>query len=143
MKPFKLQAVLDYRQLLESKAQQEFAEAQERESALISRIRKEEKDLKQLCGDFEKQQKKGINAQKLALYENMISHKAGNVANLADKLKDARAEVADRREALKDASIEKKLMEKLKEQQEDEDRRQLRQKETSELDEIAVLFHKR
>jgi flagellar FliJ protein len=143
MKRFKLQSVLDYRQILENQAQQRLAESLDAEAALIVAIEAEEKELQNLYVDLAKRQQEGISLHDLTLYENRISHKIEQLALYADQLAELRQEIERRRHALKEACQEKKLMEKLKEKHEEAEMLQLRRQENALLDEVAVLFHGR
>jgi flagellar protein FliJ len=143
MKPFKLQSVLDYRQLLENRAQEKHAEILKREAGLIADIHKEQEELKLLYADLEERQQTGITSHELLLYEKRISHKTEKLTGHREGLEEVREELVASRQALCEASREKKLLEKLKENQEQEHRRELRRREAAVLDEISVQFHKR
>jgi len=143
MKRFKLQSVLDYRQILENQAQQRLAESLDAESRLIAEIEAGEQELQSLYVELARLQGDGMALHDLVLYENRISHKIEQLADFTDQLAELREEIERRRQTLRGACQEKKLMEKLKEKHEENELLRLRRQESALLDEVAVLFYRR
>ena len=115
MKPFKLQSVLDYRQLLKNIAHQELSTLLSIEKELISTVNIERNELDRLYGDQEERQRNGITPHELSIYENRFSHKAECLSQLEEKLEKTRREIERRRQTLYEASRDKKVLDKLKE----------------------------
>jgi flagellar export protein FliJ len=138
MKPFKLQAVLDYRQTLSNIAQQDLCKTLEEEIGLTLKLQKLRLELDKLYSDFAQLQQDGITPHELLLYETRCSHKAGFLAELEAKRDALRRKITSQRQALCETDRDKKLIEKLKEKQTYADNLMLHRKETAELDEIAT-----
>jgi flagellar FliJ protein len=143
MGKFKLQTVLGYRERLESLAQQEHAVAQQKECALLDRLAEKRMELATLHEEFEEQQRLGLSPQEFVLYSHHIDHTLTVLASLVEQWEAAREELECRRQALCQASQERKLLEKLKEKHLIEEQVQARHKEAIQLDEIAVQHFKR
>lgn len=138
MTKFKLQTVLDYRERLESLAQQAHAEALEWENRLLAELTAKRRDLDALREEFEDLQRKGLDAYEFSLYSNHIGHAMGQVADLVERWEAARDEVEARRQALCVAGQERQLLDKLKEKYLNEAYAEEQHKEALELDEVAV-----
>ena len=143
MKPFKLQAVLDYRQTLSNIAQQELYRTREEEKELIAKLREERQELDNLYADFAERQQSGITANELVLYENRCVHKAESLELLEKKLGTIRRKVTAQRLALCEADRDKKLLERFKEKQMDAYNLMLHRREVSKQDEIVIQKHGR
>jgi len=143
MGKFKLQTVLDYRERLESLAQQEHAKALQKESALMDRLAEKRVELATLHKEFEEQQQLGLTPQEYVLYTNHIEHSLASLAALVEEWETACEELECRRQALCKASQERQLLEKLKEKHRLDEQAELRHKEAVQLDEIAVQHFKR
>ncbi|MDX9710773.1 MAG: flagellar export protein FliJ [Trichloromonas sp.] len=138
MAKFKLQTVLDYRERLESLAQQAHAEALDRETRLLGELTAKRRELDSLREEFEGLQRKGLDAFEFSLYSNHIGHAMGRVAELVERWEAARDEVETRRQALCVAGQERQLLEKLKEKHLSEAYAEELHKEAVQLDEVAV-----
>ncbi|OGQ94848.1 MAG: flagellar export protein FliJ [Deltaproteobacteria bacterium RIFOXYD12_FULL_57_12] len=143
MKPFKLQSVLDYRQLQKNKAQQQLSEALRKEASLLLQLDREQHELKNLHEELRKIKAIGVTVHELELYENRCDHKMECLTLLASQLEKQQREIMARRQALSLAAQEEKMMEKLKERQIAEERQLLQRRERTEADEIAIRFHGR
>jgi len=143
VKPFAMDSVLKYRQQLEDAARQELFKAQEKETALRLRLREAEEELETLYRNLEQERRDATTAERLILYERRIGIVRERVAALADKVAGQQERVRRRRRHLLKASQERKVLEKLREQQNRNYRNHLEKKEALMLDEIAVLFHER
>ncbi|WP_305043688.1 flagellar export protein FliJ [Geoalkalibacter sp.] len=140
---FKLQPVLNYRQILEDQAKQELARSLQQEAELLGRLTAEEQELEQLYRDYEQRQRAGIGCAEMLLFQNRISHKVETVARLLDAMERLRQQIVRKRQGLTEASREKKLLEKLKEKNDEEFQQELKRREGIVLDEVAVQFHRR
>jgi len=143
MKKFKLEPVLTYRQILENQAQQKLAQALDREAALISEITRQEEELQALYAERDKRQQSGMAIHEMQLYENRISHQVQSLAEMVEQLDRLSRQVVASREALCDASRDKKLLEKVKEKHRMQQQAEMRRRESNLLDEVAVLFNTR
>ncbi|MDO3378077.1 flagellar export protein FliJ [Geoalkalibacter halelectricus] len=140
---FKLQPVLDYRQILEDQAKQDLARSLQQEADLLTRLTQEEQDLSELYRDLEEHQRDGIRCEYLLLFQNRISHKVETVARLVEDLERLRRQIDQKRLRLTEAGRDKKLLEKLKEKKRLEFEQESKRRDGIVLDEIAVQFHRR
>ncbi|MFP7756400.1 flagellar export protein FliJ [Thermodesulfobacteriota bacterium B35] len=143
MKPFAMDSVLKYRQQLEDAARQELFTAQEREADLRRQLGEAEAALEELCRNLENERRGATTAERLILYERRMQIVREQVAALAEKVAGQQERVRQRHRHLLKASQERKVLEKLREQQNRNYRNHLEKKEALMLDEIAVLFHER
>lgn len=144
MKYFQLQSVLDYRQVLVDRAQQELAEVQKQEKELLDEIELEKTAIQDLSTELESHKKQGINSQELLLYESCIRGKINFLNQYKKRLQEVRNDLLNKREKLLEASKEKKVLEKLKERRMEDHNQEVKRQETLMLNEIAtVLFLKR
>ncbi|MDY0212631.1 MAG: flagellar export protein FliJ [Desulfuromonadaceae bacterium] len=139
MKPFKLQAVLDHRQRLEDMAQQKLSQARMVEEALDEEHTTAQKQLNDLCIEYEQRQSKGMHSHEFMLYENRIEHQRNHITQLVWARKKAQDFVHECREELTGASRNKHLLAKLKEKNFAEQEQELKHKEMIELDEMTIL----
>jgi flagellar FliJ protein len=143
MRPFRLHTVLNYRQRLQDKAQERLVRAKEEEDRIRMEMEREQERLREMCRRFETRKKEGISVREVLVYQNHIGHIRNRLAQLDGELQSAQQEVARKERELRRASREKKLLEKLKEKQDHRYVQFLEDREKKELDEVAVLFHKR
>ncbi len=143
MKPFRLQKVLDYRQRLEDLGRIALAEALEQESRLLQQLEAGQQELGALYAEIEDHKREGIAPHELQLYEAHCSRKVAALAALAEQLDSARRQVLARREALCEASRDKKLLETVKERKQEETRLEEHRRDAINLDEIAIQSFKR
>jgi flagellar FliJ protein len=139
-KKFKLQPVLKHRGLLEDLARQRLAETMGQEKDLLDKISFQRGELKSLQTELIQHQSHGISVQDLLLYEGHIDHCGKALADLNRQHKHLQEAVSRCREALCQASQNKKLLENLKEKKMAEHRWHLLRMENRELDEIALQF---
>lgn len=143
MKSFKLQSVLEYRELVKDLAQQELSKTLQKEAVLIDDINQTKEELDNLYKDLKNRQHHGITPHELLLFENHCSYKERVIKSLKEKLVNIRNKITEQRQALCAADRDRKLLENLKKKQADEYTRLLQKKETNETDEIAVQIHGR
>jgi flagellar FliJ protein len=143
MKPFTMHAVLKYRRQLEDKALQNLTRELRIEAQLQEEFPQAEEELAGLSTALEHAQQRGISVDRLILFHQRIDLVKDLVAQRQTALKKQQAQVAIKRQLLLKASQDRKVIEKLKEQQNATYKRHLEKLEAGMLDEIAVLSHER
>lgn len=143
MKPFSMQAVLKYRQQLEDAAKQKFFQALEEERRLKEALRQTNEELAELYLSLKHDQDQGTTVDRLILFDRRIELVKEQVVLRQNELAKQQFQVAKHRKHLVQASKERKIMEKLREQQNAAYAHYLDKLETGMLDEIAVLSHER
>ncbi|NLX18685.1 MAG: flagellar export protein FliJ [Desulfobulbus sp.] len=143
MKPFRLHAVLNYRQQLEDTARQDLHHALELERKLHQSIREAEEDLQSRFLEIQRNKETGTTVDWLLLLEYQIDLLKEKLTALHDELRQQQAQVTVKQQQLIKTSQDRKIMEKLQEQQNSAYARYLEKKELIMLDEIAVLSHAR
>ncbi|MEZ4483684.1 MAG: flagellar export protein FliJ [Syntrophotaleaceae bacterium] len=139
---FKLQTVLNHRQRLEQVAQQKLAEALRREALLHQKVALQRSDLCRLQQELTVRQQSGIGVDELQRYRLSINRQRSLLSELLEQAQRLQREVASNRELLAEAAREKKLLEKLKEKKEAEQRYQENRLEMAKLDDIALRLGK-
>lgn len=143
MKPFSLHAVLKYRRQLEDRALQSLAQAVDVETRLTEALRAVEDELAGLYNDLQRDKEHGTSVDRLLLFDQRIDLVKEQVQQRRTALEKQRTQVAKRRQALLRAGKERKIMEKMEEQQNAAYTRYREKLEAGMLDEIAVLSHDR
>ncbi len=143
MKPFKMESVLKYRRQLEDVAQQELHREKAEEARVLQQVFTARQELASLYSNLQTERKQGTTVDRLRLFENKISMVHENITQLESDLEKQRQKVTDKTELLLKACKERKVLEKLRERQNNVYRKYLDKKETTMLDEIAVLYHER
>jgi len=143
MKPFSLHAVLKYRQQLEDMARQRLYQALEVEARLQEAQLKVDAELAELYRDLQQDQKQGTTVDRLILFDHRIELVKEEAVRRQTELDKQKIQVEKKRQQLIKTSKEKKIMEKIREQQNAAYAKYLEKKEAGMLDEIAVLSHAR
>ena len=143
MKPFSLGAVLKYRQQLEDGARQQLYEAMEAAARLQEQLFQTENELAELYASQQQDREAGTTADRLILFEHRIGLVKGHLTQQQSALDKQQHQVEKKRQHLVKTSKDRKIMEKLREQQNAAYKKYLEKKETGLLDEIAVLSHDR
>jgi flagellar FliJ protein len=143
MKKFKLDPVLNYRQMLENVECQKLSEVQVEKQKLLDSIDEVRQKLEDYYSNLEKRRNEGIVIQELMLLESNVQHHIEIFEKLLKKLNETEKKVEEQQLVLKEASRNKKLLESLKEKFVEKQKNLIQHKEQTEIDEIAVLFHKR
>jgi flagellar FliJ protein len=143
MKPFSLDSVLNYRVQLEKIAKNRLFEAEKKRAEALVRLQKEETIFRTLISDLAERQSQGMDVDEMIRYEERITLVKSEVDNLRTTLAEKEKAVLRERENTIHKSKERKVMEKLKERQNDAWQQYLDKKEAALLDEIAVIFHER
>ena len=142
MKPFRLDSILDYRKRLEDIAQNRLSEAKRQQELVQKKLTSETQQLSILINKTEELQSKPISILDLINYENRITYSKNNIEAIRKKLSE-KNEILDReRLHLLEKSRDRKILEKLKTQQNASWKQYLDKKEMAMLDEIAIVKHK-
>jgi len=136
--PFKLQSVLNYRQRLEDQAQQVLTQTLQRQVQLQEQISQCQLQLNACDAEVQRRQREGLTIMELAMFEDQIRHLRQLMVGYHSQLVKLKGQIESEREALLKAARERQVMEKLKEKQEAEYRRELDRKEREMLDEISL-----
>lgn len=143
MKPFTLHTVLKHRKNLEEQAIYHLARAREEEASVQRQVDNEEKALATLIENLATEQTLGIEVNRLAQFEQRIDLVKKQLLALQSLLHQKTEKVIRAQAQLISKSKDRKIMETLKEKQDEAWRHYLDQKETAALDEVAVIFHGR
>lgn len=135
---FKLQSVLDYRQLLENQAQQTLSGSLQQRAELLRHISRQQELLDHTDQDFCRRRQEGMRVADIELYEVRIHHCRKQLAELNRSLSQLDRRIAAERETLLHAAQKRQVMEKLKHRQEAEYKRELSRRERILLDEISL-----
>ena len=141
MKPFSLDAVLDFRKRLEDLAHARFIAAQNSEQQTRTRLQEEETLYASLVDDADRRQAEGIVIDELLSLEEHLLFVKNKIQILRRELSKRCDKTEQERQNLLKKSKEKQVMEKLKEKQNKEWQQHLNKKEAAMLDEIAILYH--
>jgi flagellar protein FliJ len=142
MKPFTLHSVLKYRRQLEDGARQHLFEALEAQAARQRQLGLADQELDELYALEMRSMETGVTPDRLALFEHRIDLIRKRRTTLQEELEKQTEQVRLRRRQLLAASKERRVMEKLRDNQNLAYQRHIDKKEAAMLDEIAVLFHK-
>jgi flagellar FliJ protein len=143
MKPFTMHAVLKYRQQLEDVARQKLYQALEVEARMHEALLQIKAELAELYNSLQKDKEQGTTVDRLILFDHRIELVKELAALRHNELEKQQVQVAKKRQQLVKASKDRKIMEKLREQQNAAYAQYLEKKETIMLDEIAVLSYAR
>lgn len=126
---------------MENIARNRLFEAKKIHRIISDKLAQETANLQRLTTETEEKKKEGIEIGALIRFEDKIKALAENIASIKKNLEE-KAKVVDVEQAnLLLRSKEKKVMERLKEEQNRNWRNYLNKKEAAMLDEIAVLRH--
>ncbi|WBF68754.1 flagellar export protein FliJ [Desulfovibrio subterraneus] len=135
---FKLQQVLDYRNQLEDQAKMAFTQAQQRYDAHVARVN----GLRQRLAEYEPKLYQTNNPSELWLLRNFVQALTLDVATAESRLLQLAQELNKARQNLVKKSQERKLLDKLKENQAKRHAKEERFKEQQQFDETATLRYK-
>lgn len=141
VKPFTLDAVLNYRKRLEDIARQRFVEAERIRETIRKKLMSEQETFGELCAEAELLQAEGITVSELIRYEERISYLKKSIQAIRKTLAEKEEIVAAEKKNLTTRSKGRQVLERLKEQQNTDWGEYLSKKEASMLDEIAVVRH--
>jgi len=135
---FRLQTLLDYRDLRERQAKQELAAALQQQEAVLVEIHRMRAELDCLCRDFVRRQAEGLPACEIELFQSSIQLRQSQLASLEEELQRKKALVTEARTQLLQLSKEKKSVERLRERHLLEQQQRNKRREGAILDEIAL-----
>ena len=141
MKPFTLHAVSKFRSQLETKALQELALAMKKEQELYEAYEATNQELNSLYAGLQHDKKQGTTVDRLLMFDQRIDLVQEVLHKRKKALEKQRGQVAKKRQHLLLASKNRKIIEKLEEQQNAAYKKHLERLEAGMLDEIAVLSH--
>ncbi len=135
---FKLQAVLDHRQLVEDNIQKELAQIKqlymENQTKLESLKNKETETMHIL----KREQAEGLSSHEVIAYQDFLRDLARRITKQKEELEDIREQEEEKKKCLCEAVKKRQILEKLKEQGMDRYHRNMLKKEREFIDEIAV-----
>jgi flagellar export protein FliJ len=143
VKPFTMHTVLRYRRQLEDLAQQTLHQALEAEARLQEMVQQTDKELTGLYADLQRDWEQGTTVDRLSLFESRINLVRQDLKSQQDALAEQQDQVTQKRKILVKKSKDRKIIEKLQEQQNAAYADFLKGKERAMLDEIATLSHER
>jgi len=138
MKPFSLDAVLDFRKRLEEIAQNRLFKARETVRNIENRLAREELLLQETIALKEQRQLEGIEIGELIRLEEKITLQSTGIVAIKKNLKDKKQLVVKEHETLMLRSKEHQIMKRLKEEKNKAWQNYLNKKEAAMLDEIGV-----
>lgn len=137
-KQFDMHQVLNYRKELEKQCKQEFSEAKHDLDMACRKLENEQEETACLAAEFCCRQEKIESITEMQLYADFFSRKREEIKQQQQKVELLDRVLEDRRQELQHATKEKKVIERLKEKQDDAFRREQLYKEGLLLDEIAT-----
>ena len=143
MQPFKLDAVIKFRKQLEDTARQNLFTALEEEAEAQAVLIRQQQDLDHLYLSLQKEKEQGTTAPRLIMLEDRMALVKEQVSAASEVIQKAQIEVESKRKALLKTSQDRKVVEKMKEKQNNTYKQHLNKKEIAMLDELAVLFHRK
>ena len=143
MKPFSLHAVLKFRNQLETRALQNLAQAMEVERQLQIAFEETKSELDELYAALQRDKEQGTSVDRLIMFDQRIELVKEQIHQRKKAVEKQQGQVAKQRQSLLKASKDRKIIEKLEEQQNAAYKKHLEKLEAGMLDEIAVLSHER
>lgn len=143
MKPFALEPLLKHRKTREEQAMYVLAKAQDEEMRVQAQLNHETNVLESLLESLANEQVQGIEVGRQAWFEQRIELVSQQVQAWKLQLQKKQERVLQAREQLISRSQELKIMETLRDKQNQAWQQYLHHKETTNLDEIATIFHNR
>lgn len=137
-KKFKLQSVLNYRQILTDQAQQQLTSSLQRKSQLEDELQQQQNCFQQLDQQLKVKQQEGLSVAEIDLFESQIFHRRRQILQLQQQLEPLERQILAERQELMNAARDKQVMEKLKDKQQAEYQQELSRQERAMLDEISL-----
>lgn len=141
MRPFRLNAVLNYRKRLQDIAQNRLFEAKKTQEIIRKKLESENNTLSEIIRDSERLQREGITISELIRFEERITFLKDKIKLVEKTLLEKTELVQKEQQNLIQRSKERQIMLRLKETQDKEWKTFLSKKEAAMLDEIALLRH--
>lgn len=141
MKPFTLHTVLEHRKRQENLAQHRLFEAKKIRQIIADKLELEVNSHRTLIAEAEMKKQEGIEIVALIRIEDKINAIGENIRAIRKNLEDKEKTVELEQANLLVRSKERKVMERLKEEQNRNWQNYLNKKEAAMLDEIAIIRH--
>lgn len=141
MRPFRLNAVLNYRKRLQDIAQNRLFEAKKTQEIIRKKLESEKNTLSEIIRDSERLQIEGITISELIRFEERITFLKDKIKLVEKTLLEKTELVQKEQQNLIQRSKERQIMLRLKETQDKEWKTFLSKKEAAMLDEMALLRH--
>lgn len=139
MKPFKLDAVLDYRKRAEDAARRELVSILEEREVVSREKTREEEEIRRLREELGEAKNREVRVSELMLYDSCIFQKKHQVNVLVKKLADMDAGIRRKRQKLVRASQEKRALEIVRDNREKREKEMRKHAEDIFMDEVAVI----
>jgi flagellar FliJ protein len=137
-KIFGLEQVLNFRKEVEKVRKMEFAAAKRDFETAHDRLRSEEEKIDRMNTEFMDRQLTGIGAVELQMYSDYFMKKRADIKTHRNTVSSLDMNVAEKREILLEAAIDKKVLEELKEKKMRAHMQNLAEKDRAFLDELAL-----
>jgi flagellar FliJ protein len=135
---FGLEQVLSYRMEIEKVRKMEFNTAQDEFNGACERLNFEENRVDRLNTELQDRQREGMTAMELQIYADFFRRKIVDINHYRLETVALNTRMAEKREVLVEAAIDKKVLETLKEKKVQAHKRDLLDKERIFLEEIAL-----
>ncbi|HKK90849.1 MAG TPA: flagellar export protein FliJ [Desulfobacteraceae bacterium] len=136
---FRLEALLKYRHHLEYLAQQETAEAYRDVREAENEIVRLNEAFSRTAGEIDRAAAKGISARAFKQFNDYLDGVADDIQEAAERKQQLAAVLADKQKYLRERSVARKAIERLKEKQKQEYMDEFLKEEQKMLDEISSL----
>lgn len=139
MKTFRLQSVLDYRKRNEEMSQKSLLLCLENQKILNAKMEKGRMELQKLHRALDETKRQGAALQEIMLYEDCILSKKRQLRVIDRELQMICADAEQKRQVLFQARQEKRALEILKENRDEEEKRNRKHRENIYFDEVAII----
>jgi len=137
-KSFGLEQVLTYRKEIEKVCKLEFNTARQEFDGACERLNNEVNRVDQLSMELQDRQREGMTAMELQLYADFFRRKIVDINGYRQETATLGDRMAEKQELLREAAMDKKVLETLKEKKLQAHKRELLEKERNFLEEIAL-----
>ncbi len=135
---FKLQSVLDHRQLLEDNIKKELAEIRQQVIESKHELELMKKKEMNTISELSQKQAEGLSSDGVVAYQVYLMNLSQRMVDQEKKISDFQKQSAAKQEALREAMKKRQILEKLKEQGLERYHQDLLKKERGFIDEIAI-----
>ena len=139
MKPFTLDAVLDYRKRTEDEIQREMVSIRTSMDALVLEKENEERELARLIDEMGDAKCRDIVVSDLILYEACIRRKKRDIVDVDKKINEVEARIRRQEKKLVKARQDRRALEIVRDNRENEEKQRRKQAEERFLDEVGVI----
>lgn len=139
MKPFTLDVVLDYRKRTEDEIQREMVSIRASRDALVLERENEEMELARLIDEMGDAKCQDIVVSDLILYEACIRRKKRDIVDIGKKISEVEARIRRQEKKLVKARQDRRALEIVRDNRENEEMQRRKQAEERFLDEVGVI----